>query len=138
EPVEELELRGGRGFELLSPSFEVFAPDGGRARPGFLVANLETSPELIDRRLQVVQFHRDTKGPRREPELVALLSSPEAVLQDHALAEGKQLLAEPPQSLLEAHAPLFVVVVDAEVVLPLVGAQAHGGELGRQLSGERR
>src|SRR5690348_339775 len=86
----------------------------------------------------MMQLHRDTKSPRREPELVALVSGPEAVLQDHALTEQEQLLSEPPQSPLEAYAPFFVVVVDAEIVLPLIRRQPYGSELGRELPGERR
>src|SRR2546427_10042669 len=38
--IEKGQLSGVWGFELLSPLFEVFALDGGGARPGFFVANL--------------------------------------------------------------------------------------------------
>lgn len=73
-----------------------------------------------------------------EPERVPLPACPEAVLQDDALAQREQFLAQPPEALLEADAHVFVVIVDAESVLPLVGAQAHGPQVQGQLSGERR
>jgi len=38
--IEKGQLSGVWGFELLSPLFEVFALDGGGARPVFSVANL--------------------------------------------------------------------------------------------------
>src|SRR3954470_800629 len=40
--------------------------------------------------------------------------------------------------MLQLHAPPFVVVVDAEIVLPLVGGETHGRHFRRESLRERR
>src|SRR5207245_3674588 len=63
---------------------------------------------------------------------------PRAVFQADALAEAEELLAKTPEPLLQSYAPVFVVVVDAKIVLPFIGAEAHGRHVQSKLLCECR
>ena len=93
-----------RGLELLGPPLEVVPPDGRRARQGLLVAGLEAPPELVDRRLQVVELHRHAQRPRRRPELVALRSAQKPFSRITLWPSPSSSCAEPPEPRLEAEA----------------------------------
>src|SRR5438309_1491599 len=62
--IEKSALRRVWGFELECPLLQSFSLDRRRAGPSLEVTKLKTPPKLLDRRIQVMQFHRHTKTSR--------------------------------------------------------------------------
>jgi hypothetical protein len=62
--IEKSALRLVGGFELECLLLKIFSLDRHRAGTSFVVTKLKAPPKLLDRRIQIMQFHRHAKTSR--------------------------------------------------------------------------
>lgn len=136
--VEEFQFIPFRGFEVFGVLFEHLAGDQGCSPDAACAAGFDPFAQLIERGREVVQLDRNAERTCRQTLFVALLATPEAELQDHALSEPEQVLGMTRQPPLKTVPRSLVEEVQAEVSHPLVRAQPHSGHLLREPHGQCR
>ena len=116
-------------FEVR-PSHRCSAPFARR------VASLSSLDQILERRIEVMQFNSHPQSPSSESFLVAFSARPMAPLQNHALALREELLGKRPQLSFNAVSKLFVPHIGAESRYPFVSIEPDrrnpGSELARQ------
>ena len=72
------------------------------------IATFSSLDQLLQGRLEVMQFDSHPQSSRPESLLIPFNSRPVAPLQNHALAPGKEVLGKNPQLMFETHSELFI------------------------------
>jgi hypothetical protein len=123
--IEERELTRARRLEVLVPSGKLVVGDGRSTPYWFSIAPADPVPPLFEWHVKIVKLDSGTERSGSKALFVSVLAEPEPGLQDHALSEGQEVLAELPEEHLESGSDRFVMQVDAELQHPRVPIQPN-------------
>jgi len=102
------------------------------------IATFGSIDQLLQGRIEVVQFDSYSQSSRSESFLIPFDSRPVAPLQNHAAPIGEEILGENPQLMFDAHSKLLIPYIGTKLSRPLVLVQPDGGDFGCELTSERR
>ena len=116
----------------VGPCHRRSCPFAGRS------AAFSSLDQLLQGRIEVVQFDTYPQCPRPESFLIPFDSCPVAPLQDHTLAPLEEILGKNPKLVFEAHSEFFVPHIGTQLRRPPVLVQPDGADLGCEPTSERR
>ncbi len=102
------------------------------------IATFSSLDQLLQGRIEVVQFDSNPQSSRPKSFLISFNSRPVAPLQNHALALGKEVLGKNPQLSFETHSEFFIPQIGAQLRRPPVLIQPNGGDFGCEPTSECR
>ncbi len=102
------------------------------------LATCSSLDQLVQGRIEVMQFDSHSQSSRPESFLIPLHSRPVAPLQDHALTLGEEIQGKNPQLMLETRSEFFIPQIGTQLSDPPVRIQPDGGDFGCELTGECR
>ena len=128
--VEQQDLLLVGRLENRCPLLKV-SPCHGRGCPlARRIATFSSLDQLLQGRIEVMQFDSHPQSSRPESFLIPFNSRPMAPLQNHALAPGEEILGKIPQLTFETHSEFVIPQIGAQLSRPPVLIQPDGGILG--------
>src|SRR5205085_157198 len=136
--VEQQDLLLVGRLKNRCPPFEM-SPRHRRGGPlARRIATFSSLDQLLQGRIEVMQFDSHPQSSRPESFLIPFNSRPVAPLQNHALALGEEIPGKNPQLMLETRSEFFIPQVGTELSRPPVLIQPDSGDFGCELTSECR
>ena len=120
------------------PPFKVSPCHRRRCPLARRIATFSSLDQLLQGRIEVMQFDSHPQSARPESFLIPFNSRPVAPLQNHALAPGEEIPGKHPQLMFETHSKFFIPHIGTQLSRPPVLIQPDGADFGRELTSECR